>query len=133
GDVLRRSAGRPAGAARGPRAAGHPRGQRARPDRPRPGVEPDHGLVPAGVHVNRPAGLPEVAGSVIIPLLLRGGAVWQLVGLITRRSQVQILPPLPPRARVSMKAPLEPFSFCERRARRASVVGMPAPNPASSD
>src|SRR5690606_17915231 len=27
--------------------------------------------------------------------LLRGGAVWQLVGLITRRSQVQILPPLP--------------------------------------
>ena len=31
----------------------------------------------------------------IIPLLLRGGAVWQLVGLITRRSQVQILPPLP--------------------------------------
>ena len=28
-------------------------------------------------------------------LLLRGGAVWQLVGLITRRSQVQILPPLP--------------------------------------
>jgi hypothetical protein len=26
---------------------------------------------------------------------LRGGAVWQLVGLITRRSQVQILPPLP--------------------------------------
>ena len=32
---------------------------------------------------------------VIIPLLLRGGAVWQLVGLITRRSQVQILPPLP--------------------------------------
>ena len=29
------------------------------------------------------------------PLLVRGGAVWQLVGLITRRSQVQILPPLP--------------------------------------
>jgi hypothetical protein len=29
--------------------------------------------------------------------LLRGGAVWQLVGLITRRSQVQILPPLPAR------------------------------------
>src|SRR5690606_18445038 len=25
----------------------------------------------------------------------RGGAVWQLVGLITRRSQVRILPPLP--------------------------------------
>ena len=28
-------------------------------------------------------------------LPMRGGAVWQLVGLITRRSQVQILPPLP--------------------------------------
>src|SRR6185503_16501134 len=26
---------------------------------------------------------------------VRGGAVWQLVGLITRRSQVRILPPLP--------------------------------------
>lgn len=26
---------------------------------------------------------------------MRGGAVWQLVGLITRRSQVRILPPLP--------------------------------------
>ncbi len=32
---------------------------------------------------------------IITVLLLRGGAVWQLVGLITRRSQVQILPPLP--------------------------------------
>ena len=28
-------------------------------------------------------------------LQTRGGAVWQLVGLITRRSQVQILPPQP--------------------------------------
>src|SRR3569623_796273 len=27
--------------------------------------------------------------------MLRGGAVWQLVWLITRRSQLQILPPLP--------------------------------------
>ena len=27
----------------------------------------------------------------------RGGAVWQLVGLITRRSKVQILPPQPTR------------------------------------
>ena len=26
-------------------------------------------------------------------LITRGGAVWKLVGLITRRSQVQILPP----------------------------------------
>jgi hypothetical protein len=30
-----------------------------------------------------------------LPSLTRGGAVWQLVGLITRRSQVQILPPQP--------------------------------------
>jgi hypothetical protein len=29
--------------------------------------------------------------------LARGGAVWQLVGLITRRSKVQILPPQPQR------------------------------------
>ena len=28
----------------------------------------------------------------------RGGAVWQLVGLITRRSEVRILPPLPSNA-----------------------------------
>src|SRR5579864_5340264 len=38
------------------------------------------------------------AGGALVecaPLLVRGGAVWQLVGLITRRSQVQILPPLP--------------------------------------
>ena len=40
-------------------------------------------------------GLQWGGAIVIIPLLLRGGAVWQLVGLITRRSQVQILPPLP--------------------------------------
>ena len=31
----------------------------------------------------------------ISPLQARGGAAWQLVGLITRRSQVQILPPQP--------------------------------------
>ena len=33
--------------------------------------------------------------AIIRSSLMRGGAVWQLVGLITRRSQVQILPPLP--------------------------------------
>ncbi len=31
----------------------------------------------------------------LIYYALRGGAVWQLVGLITQRPQVQILPPLP--------------------------------------
>src|SRR5690606_38133310 len=36
-------------------------------------------------------------------LPVRGDAVWQLVGLITRRSQVQILPPLP-----LLSAPLLP-------------------------
>src|SRR5699024_9022792 len=40
---------------------------------------------------------------------LRGGAVWQLVGLITRRSQVRILPPLPRACRP--KAPDEGL-FC---------------------
>src|SRR6185312_13318898 len=40
--------------------------------------------------------------------LLRGGAVWQLVGLITRRSQVQILPPFPS---VSPRTGLFPFSL----------------------
>ena len=29
----------------------------------------------------------------LISIVARGGAVWKLVGLITRRSQVQILPP----------------------------------------
>ena len=35
--------------------------------------------------------------SVALAIQVRGGAVWQLVGLITRRSQVRILPPLPMR------------------------------------
>ena len=47
-------------------------------------------------------------------LLVRGGAVWQLVGLITRRSQVQILPPLP-----NLSA--RPFAPAADRRRAASV------------
>ena len=35
---------------------------------------------------------------------MRGGAVWQLVGLITRRSQVQILPPLPEKLKTRPRA-----------------------------
>jgi hypothetical protein len=38
-------------------------------------------------------------------LPVRGGAVWQLVGLITRRSQVRILPPLP----IFIEGPAGPF------------------------
>src|SRR5437016_9326998 len=34
--------------------------------------------------------LPRWVACRMRPLLVRGGAVWQLVGLITRRSQVQI-------------------------------------------
>src|SRR5690606_16932008 len=48
-----------------------------------------------GQALEGPAGLHHRGKAGIIPLLMRGGAVWQLVGLITRRSQVQILPPLP--------------------------------------
>jgi hypothetical protein len=33
--------------------------------------------------------------STVLVSQARGGAVWQLVGLITRRSQVQILSPQP--------------------------------------
>ena len=40
---------------------------------------------------------------------VRGGAVWQLVGLITRRSEVRILPPLPNPAGARERAPA--FSF----------------------
>jgi hypothetical protein len=44
---------------------------------------------------------------------LRGGAVWQLVGLITRRSQVQILPPLPS---FSRERPLNRGAFAFKEA-----------------
>ena len=67
---------------------------------------------------------------------VRGGAVWQLVGLITRRSQVQILPPLPiplPFFRGQKKSPFSKgFSFvgilgskrCQARgAKDTQVVG----------
>ena len=33
-------------------------------------------------------------GEIQLNIVSRGGAVWKLVGLITRRSEVQILPPL---------------------------------------
>src|SRR5690349_22703223 len=61
------------------------------------------------------AGLQRPPRPHIIAGLLRGGAVWQLVGLITRRSQVQILPPLPPP--LASKAPWSLF-----RLRRPGLV-----------
>src|SRR5690606_4092047 len=48
--------------------------------------------------------------------LMRGGAVWQLVGLITRRSQVQILPPLPGFPRRATSVALLPGKAQEARA-----------------
>src|SRR5690348_995383 len=48
---------------------------------------------------------------------LRGGAVWQLVGLITRRSQVQILPPLP----------LDPTAFSSAAGARFQWATRPPP------
>ena len=41
----------------------------------------------------------------------RGGAVWQLVGLITRRSQVQILSPQPNSRRLLSQLTQKPFCF----------------------
>ena len=41
----------------------------------------------------------------------RDGAVWQLVGLITRRSQVQILLPQPNKTRPYMQSRVGPFGF----------------------
>ena len=54
-------------------------------------------------------------------LQTRGGAVWQLVGLITRRSQVQILSPQPDSVeKASRKVGL--FVFGQSLAGRGSVV-----------
>ena len=52
------------------------------------------GLAQLGEHLPYKQGVggSSPSSSTIIP---RGGAVWQLVGLITQRSQVQILPPQP--------------------------------------
>src|SRR5579872_2699414 len=62
---------------------------------------------------------------------VRGGAVWQLVGLITRRSQVQILPPLPIHTKIHYLSAayqrrdlklLYP-AFAVRRERKSSLIG----------
>ena len=49
------------------------------------------------------------ARCAMLPAPVRGGAGWQLVGLITRRSEVQILPPLPNTAGTRSRVPA--FSF----------------------
>ena len=57
-------------------------------------TQPDTGK-PAKAWPSRQSPCAIHATSLQCAALMRGGAVWQLVGLITRRSQVQILPPLP--------------------------------------
>src|SRR5690606_36176936 len=61
-------------------------------------------------------------GLICAPLLVRGGAVWQLVGLITRRSQVQILPPLPIPRDADENPPMGADSSF--RARSFSVIAL---------
>jgi MFS family permease len=51
---------------------------------------------------------------------VRGGAVWQLVGLITRRSQVQILPPLPIKSNALIHRAT--FGFFARSSRRCLSI-----------
>src|SRR4051812_28388670 len=69
--------------------------------------EPQRGGAPA---------LLAAAASAIIGTLPRGGAVWQLVGLITRRSQVQILPPQPNNQGLADGRPLLFAGLCPKRA-----------------
>ena len=52
----------------------------------------------------------------VVSQIPRGGAVWQLVGLITRRSKVQILPPQPAKTRASARRPLSFLGACPTRA-----------------
>ena len=60
-------------------------------------------------------------------LLMRGGAVWQLVGLITRRSWVQILPSLP---YLSFFAYIQIHVLCvPTNARWSSLAARRAHNP----
>ena len=57
-----------------------------------------------------------------IQLLPRGGAVWQLVGLITRRSKVQILPPQPDKTRASAAKPAAQNESAEKASPRARFL-----------
>src|SRR5579859_4956246 len=73
---------------------------------------------------------------------VRGGAVWQLVGLITRRSQVQILPPLPTKSETAPIFRTAPFFFAlvsalssllrcpQRVARPSSLIERASKSPA---
>src|SRR5688572_17506290 len=111
-------------------------------------MEPDHGVVQVRVwglkaaafsvflsssNIRSTFGLQGFSQAVIIPLLMRGGAVWQLVGLITRRSQVQILPPLPASAG---ERPLRRLFFLVARLGLCSGTGISGPlhrNPVVTD
>ena len=74
--------------------------------------------------LRRKALLDRSAVRTMRPLLVRGGAVWQLVGLITRRSQVQILPPLPLLTLTHSLLPVSPAldrpPWCECKSSRTT-------------
>ena len=61
--------------------------------------------------------------------LMRGGAVWQLVGLITRRSQVQILPPLPSSSGSQCQGRCRPVSRPQAPGLSEAPHGLPTPEP----
>ncbi len=61
----------------------------------------------------------------ICGLQTRGGAVWQLVGLITRRSQVQILSPQPDKRRVRFIRTLLFLTVGAGRVTEGRVRGTP--------
>src|SRR5450631_4065766 len=63
--------------------------------------------------------LTRIRGCGIIQAQSRGGAVWQLVGLITRRSQVQILSPQPIKSKACSDAGLLILGPCPIRDRKS--------------
>src|SRR6478672_2804362 len=59
----------------------------------------------------------------------RGGAVWQLVGLITRRSQVQILSPQPDSKAADSVQVQRPFHLCLPAPAAPEAPQSPSPSP----
>ncbi len=64
---------------------------------------------------------PALCQKAVFYSISRGGAVWKLVGLITRRSQVQILSPLLTDARAFADAQLA--QLVEQRTENPRVSG----------